>query len=127
MSTNGTSTTSVQAGYIAKLKDSTDRASIRFVRITSFGVTLADVASLATAWDDPTEAWKYAELASQEFGMAFVAIPVRDAVETIRHPAVHRMRRRRAGDRLVAEAEARLATRTEPADLAPIRKLVEKR
>jgi hypothetical protein len=62
--------------FVAKLREATRDARIYYIRLTAFGLTLVESPTEASRWTDPTEAWKYAELASQEFGMAFIAIPL---------------------------------------------------
>jgi hypothetical protein len=65
--------------FIAKLRDATKEARIFYIQANSFGLVLVEDQRQATSSSDPAEAWKWAEIASQQFGMAFIAeeIPVR--------------------------------------------------
>src|SRR4051795_3307340 len=71
----------IESQWVAKLKDASARAATTFVKADSFGLTLVESMGDASIWSDEFTAWRYAEMASREFSLAFVAAVYRGPLQ----------------------------------------------
>jgi hypothetical protein len=60
--------------WIAMVQGNESNADALFLSVGDYGITLTPSREKATRWADSVTAWKYAELASEEFAMSFQAV-----------------------------------------------------